>query len=306
MANANLLTSGHKPYQNKDPKKFPGIERLAIHELALQDMIILRVGVQEPAPGTEIIGDILYLPGFADRLDNHAPLFDHWNSQGFRVVSFDYPSHGGTGGLPGLTWYGLPEFAGLAMEVEKATFEPGRPLVVAGWSTGGLLAIRMLQEKVFSLRQPAGAILIAPAVSPRLVVGNKFFVTQSTLSQNPQPPRMGKIWPKTPVLYPKFLASLVNNSFKAYEKPLGVPALVVKAGNHDRYVNSQSISNWIDEQNLRFAGAIRSMSCDDAYHELDNEPRGIGLQVRQVSAAAIQSYISGSRENFPDGPCSLD
>src|SRR5262245_56662953 len=56
----------------------------------------LRVGVAAPS-GTPR-GDFLYLHGFADRFDNHLPLFQTQVARGYRVIAFDYPSHGETCG----------------------------------------------------------------------------------------------------------------------------------------------------------------------------------------------------------------
>src|SRR4051812_1989608 len=56
----------------------------------------LRIGVMEPS-GTPK-ADVLFLHGFADRFDNHLPLFETWRNAGLRVIAFDYPSHGETCG----------------------------------------------------------------------------------------------------------------------------------------------------------------------------------------------------------------
>ncbi len=61
----------------------------------------IRIGVAEPQGETH--GDILFFIGFADRVDNHKPLFDAWTAAGFRVIAYDYPSHGETCGSGNVT-----------------------------------------------------------------------------------------------------------------------------------------------------------------------------------------------------------
>ncbi|HVH42206.1 MAG TPA: hypothetical protein VM925_07670, partial [Labilithrix sp.] len=44
----------------------------------------LRVGVMDPDGAPK--ADVLFLHGFADRFDNHLPLFERWREAGLRVV----------------------------------------------------------------------------------------------------------------------------------------------------------------------------------------------------------------------------
>ncbi|MEZ4617015.1 MAG: alpha/beta fold hydrolase [Caldilineaceae bacterium] len=89
------------------------------------------------------VADILFIHGHADRLDNHGALFTAWRAAGFRVIAFDLPSHGESNILP-IDLYRVEDFAALAQLVEATTRDdPDRPLLLAGWSFGGLLAARI-------------------------------------------------------------------------------------------------------------------------------------------------------------------
>src|SRR5687768_12216015 len=52
----------------------------------------LRIVIENPV--TPVRSDAMFFIGFADRADNHGPLFRSLAAQGIRVISFDYPSHG--------------------------------------------------------------------------------------------------------------------------------------------------------------------------------------------------------------------
>src|SRR4029078_7108019 len=128
--------------------------------------LTVRVGTM----GSGRAGDVLYLHGFADRFDNHKPLFDRFVAEGLRVISFDLPSHGETCGAS-LDLFDFTELAELAMRVERDYAGSG-PLTVAGWSTGGLIAVRIAQgitRNTFS-RPIAKMALFAPGVDVKPVI----------------------------------------------------------------------------------------------------------------------------------------
>jgi alpha-beta hydrolase superfamily lysophospholipase len=271
----------------------------------------LRVGVAAPRGATR--GDILYLHGFADRFDNHLPMIDAWVAQGYRVVAFDYPSHGESCGH-GIDGYTFEDLASFALAVEKETREDARrPFLVSGWSTGGLLAVRMLQNRSFpALGRPiAGAVLFAPAVAGRMLVGEAGFVTVDTLTRNPSPPHRGEITPRSPLFTPLFASALVLSAKHAATSsyPTDVPTLLVLGGEDtDRYVDTARVEAWASRAHE--AGArIYGRSCAGGYHELDNEPDGMGESVREASAAFATWAAEGTRGNAPmpvtrdDGAC---
>lgn len=260
----------------------------------------LRVGVQNP--DGLIKGDILYFHGFSDRLDNHGPLFESWTKQGFRVISFDYPSHGETSGTS-LNLFTFRRLADLALEVERATREDiNRPLILSGWSTGGLLALRIVQGQTFKKfeRDLKGLILFAPGVSVRNFVGSPSLrypigeITLESLTHDPKPPHFGNIFPKSPgstLLFSTFLK--VNSILSQYQKlPMDLPILIFVAGTEDDlYANSKTVLNWIEWQKQNGA-KIQSIEMPGSRHEIDNETEEFGgPRSRQISADFAQGLV---------------
>jgi alpha-beta hydrolase superfamily lysophospholipase len=270
-------------------------------------LLQLRVGVQE-ADGPAR-GDVLFFHGFADRLDNHGPLFAKWNAAGLRVISFDLPSHGETkGALNNLDLYDFDALIGFAADVEAATREDdSRPLILAGWSTGGLIAARILQHGLSRFeRAPQAAALLAPGVAVRTLVGKFGVVTQSTLTRNPSPPHLGPISPRSPMLFPVFAADLLLNAAcsRGDALPLGIPVLVITGDDtDDAYVDSAAVRSWVSDQRTRGA-SVSGLSCPGAFHELDNEPAPVGNEVR-AAMSAFAAAAAGGRVPAPgaSGAC---
>jgi alpha-beta hydrolase superfamily lysophospholipase len=126
---------------------------------------------------------VIYFHGFGDRLDNHKPLFDAWNAVGLRVVAFDLPSHGEDSGFSNLIdLYSFQELGELATKVEASKREDEtRPLILAGWSTGELIATQMIQKEIFKAqggRVPRALIFFAPAISVPLFMS--WIMSQTT------------------------------------------------------------------------------------------------------------------------------
>jgi alpha-beta hydrolase superfamily lysophospholipase len=261
----------------------------------LDDGLHVRIGTM----GTGSKGDVLFLEGFADRFDNHRPLFEQFVGEGLRVIAFDYPSQGETCGRS-LDRYGFADLAELAGKVERLKAGSG-PLYLSGWSTGGLLAVRIAQGiRPNALSRPlAGMALFAPGVDVRTVVA----VSQETLTHNPTPPHVAPPKPSSPAFRPVFAAALVVNSklSEAETLPPKVPTLVMTGGElEDRYVNTDGVIAWTEAQ--RDVGAdTTGLQCAGGFHELDNEPAGIGDVVRGASAKFLAS--GGSAKPAASGSC---
>jgi alpha-beta hydrolase superfamily lysophospholipase len=261
-------------------------------------LLKVRVGVQKPAG--EIKGDVLYLHGFADRLDNHGPLFKAWTDAGLRVISFDLPSHGENSGLKNrIDLFGFEELADLAKDVEADTREDARrPLLLAGWSTGGLLAVRMAQTDAMrgSGRKVSGLVLFAPGVAVYPLVGEKGIVTQRSLTNNPNPPHKGPISPASPLLTPIFSSKLLLNAGLARHETLPgkLPSLVMVADDEaDVYADSAKVRQWAIQQRDSHRAGLVGLSFPGAKHELDNEPGQTGSGVREAAAAFAQAVATG-------------
>jgi alpha-beta hydrolase superfamily lysophospholipase len=259
--------------------------------------LTLRAGVQAPVGPAR--ADVIYFHGFADRLDNHGPLFAELAAAGYRVLSFDYPSHGETDGwLNHLDLYGFEDLAKMAVQLEQGRLEdPERPLFLAGWSTGGLLAVRMVQGLTFPefSRPVAGVVLYAPGVAVRTLVGENGFVTLRTLTSNPNPPHLGPIKPQSPFQTPIFATTRLvpNAAASRAEQYPDLPTLVFVADNDlDRYVESPGLVDWVHDQRP-LAPDILAIQCGGARHELDNEPEPVGDTVRGMTVEFLDAVVAG-------------
>ena len=269
-----------------------------------------RVGVM-PAVGTPT-ADILFLPGFADRLDNHEPLFTAWASAGYRVISFDYPGHGETCGPDSdINHFTMKNLGEMASYVETITSEsPSRPLFIAGWSTGGLLAVRTVQDSTFARfsRSVAGLILFAPGVAVHTLVGDWGKVTTATLTRNQTPPHLGPIKPLSPLLSPAFALDLVLNATASFADtiPPQYPVIVYTGGDQeDHYAVTSKLKTWVGKLKDRNGAPVTAVACAGGYHELDNEPDPMGDQVRQSSTKFVKAVRGGDAGYVPmtSGPC---
>lgn len=279
----------------------------------------LRIGIQNPEG--PVLGDILYVHGFADRLDNHQPLFRSWTGAGFRVIAFDLPSHGeNSGSYNDLNNFSFKDLADLLAKVEQNTKPKSlRPLILSGWSTGGLLIVRMLQKNWTSgLSRPvSGTILFAPGISVRKTPwtfgDGHGRVTEATLTHDPNPPHIGPIKINSPFwshLVFKFSPRLVAESILSQKSsfPTEIPTLVFTGGDtEDVYAKSWIVRSWIVKQNVSRKTSPKSLiinvSCPNGKHELDNEtlPFG-GGEVRNSAAFFAKAITIGKIEMFSSGP----
>ncbi|HEY8271141.1 MAG TPA: alpha/beta hydrolase [Pseudobdellovibrionaceae bacterium] len=294
---------------------------LQIHFLSIpygSEVLNLRIGIQNP--DQVAVGDILYIHGFGDRLDNHQPLFRAWTKAGFRVIAFDLPSHGeNSGTYNDLNNFSFEELAALAVKVEGETKpDTARPLILSGWSTGGLVVVRMIQEKwMADLSRPvSGVILFAPGISVRKfpwTFGNRLgMVTEKTLTHDPHPPHVAPVRPDTPFwshlafqFSPRLVAESILSQHRSY--PTDIPTLIFTGGDaEDMYAKEWVVRSWIQEQNRvrqsSQSSPIVNVACSGARHELDNETESFGgLEVQNSSAAFAQAIAAGKLEMFSAG-----
>jgi alpha-beta hydrolase superfamily lysophospholipase len=253
--------------------------------------------------GTGNRGDVLFLHGFADRFDNHLPLFDAFVKSGLRVITFDYPSHGESCGFR-IDTFAFTGLARLAADVLKETrADKNRPLYIAGWSTGGLLAVRIaqgLEKERFD--KIAGLALFAPGVDVQTFSPALTGVTNATLTRNPNPPHLGPIRPSNVFEVGAFAVQLMTNEQLAQHKnetfPADIPTLVFTGGdNEDQYASSPGVEDWVRQRRASDGANITGLKCAGGFHELDNEPEPMGGAVR----AAAASFLANSNRAAPEG-----
>jgi pimeloyl-ACP methyl ester carboxylesterase len=262
--------------------------------LPLESTCSLRVLIQTPPAGVQTRADLLFFTGFADRADNHAPLFEGLSRAGMRVISFDYPSHGESK----CGWLGLKtmgDVARYANEIEVATRESNdRPLFVTGWSTGGLIATRMIENGDWKSRRLSGLVILAPGISVFALVGGGRGVRQQTLLSNPHPPHKGPIKPAGPLRVPLFATSLYFSSVMAQhaQLPKGLPTLVIMAGDKaDLYAKEVQVKSWYKSQKQSGADVV-GLQCTNSKHEMDNEIEPIGNEVRRAFIQFVKTPVN--------------
>lgn len=212
---------------------------------------------------------LVYLPGFSDTYDNHETLLRGFAAQGYHVIALDYPGHGQSGG--NIRWWSLKSLAGLVPAVladPRAQFRNGSPIVLAGWSTGGTIAIRTAQawqtQVIPEGSTLAGIIAFTPALPARIVINvNADDLTDGSMKHGPQPNSV-------PVVGAFATSITVESKLAALESvPSGVPTLVLVAGtDEDRFAFSGSAVRWVKTS----ATNVRGFQCPGAKHGLEFEP----------------------------------
>lgn len=242
-----------------------------------------QIRVIESTPNQKINSDYFFFIGYGDRADNHLPLFNKLNSVGNRVISFDYPGHG----LSKCNYLNSTDFTKLMKLVSKIELhtrpKQKRPIILSGWSTGGLLALRLAQDNVLNNRPIKSLELIAPGISVYPLVGGDGIIRNKTLLNNPNPPHMGPPIPISPLLSPFFSSSIIFNGLLA--RQLGMPnisTLVLIADDHDDlYAKSFVLKSFFQDQKLlNLNQNLNIVQCQNSKHEMDNEWDSIGEFVR--------------------------
>jgi len=251
---------------------------------------LLRLGVLEPA--TVPVADVVFLHGHADRLDNHMALFKAWAGGGVRVIALAWPSHGLSDVGP-LDIYTEDELIALVRQVEIATLQDRmRPLVLAGWSYGGLLATRLAQRRaaLHSLSRPPAGLLLAPGVVLQPFVGGDGIARVETLQHAPYPLLAASPSPASPLMNPVFALRTLALAWQAQHArlPQDLPVQVVVADDKsDWYVSTGGIKAWAGQQQQQGV-PLQLLQCAGARHGLDNESWPLGARVRSLSLAFVQ------------------
>ena len=232
--------------------------------------------------------NVVYLHGYADSMDNHKELLESFKASGLRVISFDYPSHGKSGGH--ISTWDLKEVAEIIPNIlsnpliqndPDLKIDHSLPLILAGWSTGGTMAIRIAQSWQSSVipgdMNLAGVIAFAPGLPVNLLVGDAAIVVKKeTLTRQPELMRHDP-YPHTTFGSVTFAKSLVFQSVsaKARYMPKNLPTLILVGDNTaDQYANSSSAVSWVKSHGPDYS--VYGYQCPSAYHALEFEPGGIG------------------------------
>lgn len=233
--------------------------------------------------------NVIYLHGFADTMDNHETLLRKFRDSNLNVIAYDFPGHGSS---EGHIWaWDLKEVAMIINTIMKDSnvhFDRGLPVILAGWSTGATMAIRIMQNESISKASwktqvlpnahVIGLILYAPSVPANMTVGDSLiFPSIDTLTRNkacikndPQP--------TTTLGAGEFVASLKFQSEMArsgfVNLPKDLPILTIVAGDDDMYTTSGNTVKFVKAQ-AKQGVEIVGFQCTDSYHAIDCEPSGI-------------------------------
>ena len=243
----------------------------------------VQVGVlTQPAPR----GTVLYMPGFADTIDNHETLLKSFRAQGMQVIAFDYPGHGKSGGK--IAWWTLESLAEIIPTVladQRSGFDSSLPMILAGWSTGGTISIRIAQSwshVIPSGTRLAGVIAYAPAVPAHIVVKvDKTKVTDGYMKRGPSPTSVP--------LVGKFAASITLQSRAAAGQsfPASMNALIIVAGDDDHFAQSRPAVSWVKDQGEQVLG----FQCVGSMHGFEFQPAFGG----EAQAVATQFAVAAAR-----------
>lgn len=257
-----------------------------------------RVRVGTVAPRGVPVADVLFLHGHADRLDNHAALFTELAEAGYRVVSFDLPSHGLTDAGPIDVW-SFADLADLASRVDRATLtDVDRPFVLAGWSFGGLLATRIAQDPRLraSFERPLSALALeVPALAPFPAAGGDGVSRLRALTHDLRAPVAGPPKPASPLLDPIFAVRLLAQAEIASSHPLpaGLPALVeLSDPRDDLYVDVRAVRRWAGGLARRDGADVTVRTCSGARHGLDIEAYPLGRSARTTLVAFLDRTLA--------------
>ncbi len=235
----------------------------------------LRVGILKTPNAS---GTVVYMPGFADTIDNHEALLKGFQAQGLQVIAFDYPEHGWSDGL--IRWWALKDLAEIIPTVladSQSEFNPALPVILAGWSTGGTIAIRIAQAWQ-GTALPAGVrlggvVAFAPALPAKVVINVKpEYVTDGDMKRDPSPK-------KVPIMG-QFATSITLQSRLAYAEsvPANIPTLILFAGDRDNYAKSKGSKKWVKRQGAHVVG----FECEGGMHGFEFE-QAFSEEARQLA-----------------------
>jgi lysophospholipase len=171
-------------------------------------------------------GSILFMPGRGDFYEKHLEAFEHWRSRGWRVSAADWRWQAGSGrlGADPVTGH-VEDFAHWIRDLEAlwGDWARGRdgPLVLAGHSMGGHLALRAVAERGL-IPAPAALVLIAPmldAFPERVPLALRRLVA-SAHCRIGDPRRPAWKWSERPGEVPAFRQRLLTHDAERYADEL--------------------------------------------------------------------------------------
>lgn len=254
------------------------------------------------------VANVIFLPGFADRFNNHEELLTQLHESGMRVISYNYPGHGLSTGV--IWFWGIKHVAGIMKDVlnspqlQSGPYALNRrlPVILVGWSTGGTIAIRTAQAWAPDVlpqdMRLAGVVAITPALLARPLVGDGWsrlgmFVKAEDLTRNPRGMRYPPKPSSTIIGAGGFAASLELASIAAkVSSAPNVPTMLMIADNdQDKFAFANLSANWVKNQPLK---PVYGFQCKGAKHGLEFEPDGVGELTRLLTTEFVARVASAA------------
>lgn len=238
----------------------------------------LKYFVFEPKNVSQQKGDIFYLPSLFNNPSESQDLLEQWVEMGFRVISIKHRNLKIEDSLEDL------------QEVEELTrIRQEVPIFVAGWSKGGLTALRLLQSEIdFGGRTLKGIVVFAPFIGAALGQFSPDLIHDDPRSK-----------PETNVSLSE-IYNLLNNGFAVRnKKQKNIPILAFIPGE-DMHVDPSVTLDWV---NWRYylGYEIYPYFCPEGYHEVQHETHNeISNTVQYVTSHFLALAQEGRQADFKD------
>ncbi len=175
-----------------------------------------------PAPDGAARGSLLFVPGRGDAYEKYLETLEHWRAQGWRVTAADWRGQAGSGrfGADAVTGH-IDDFAMWVADLAAfwRDWAAGRegPLVLAGHSMGGHLALRTVAERALDPR-PAALVMTAPMldVLPERVPVPLRQALAAAMCAAGDPRRPAWKWSERPGELPSFRRHLLTHDDDRY------------------------------------------------------------------------------------------
>lgn len=232
-------------------------------------------------------GVVVIVHGAMEHHQRYGWLIEKWRGAGFHVVMGDLPGQGQTRKTRRGHIESFDEYLTAVNEWIEAAFQFDLPVFLLGHSMGGLISIRLLQEKNYDL---AGVILSSPClglakppskfldflshglnlVFPKMRIESGITVIEATRNPEVREADLNDSLyvTKVSVRWYRELMEAIKLSYKYLGYLQDVPMLVMQGGE-DKIVNKESVREWFSYAPL---SEKRFKEWPQCYHEIFNEP----------------------------------
>jgi len=260
----------------------------------------LRLNLRE-WPLEDARGSVVIVHGLGEHIGRYAHVAAHLNEWGWRVIGYDQRGHGASAGPRGALTRDDDLLRDLALVIDAVRAEQPGPLVLLGHSMGGLVAARLVADR---LRSVDALVLSSPALDPGMNAFQKLLLAllgpiAPNLAVNnglkpawiSRDPAVVQAYVDDPLVHDRVTPRLVRfiidgGVFVRSRAPQwNVPTLLIYAGS-DRCVSpagSEAMAA-AAPQNMLTARAFAPL-----FHEIFNEP-----EQREVFAV-LKDWLSSAR-----------